>query len=174
MGTLQDYARNFGIGRVVVTTIGIGSCLGLIAVLAIWASTYRSLFYLCIPFNENLCISVISWRGYCSAHLFTFDVQGEAAQAPKKISARMHDASRLDTADFEQNHRRTLINLDFFGGSDVLARIALPLWALAMTFAFTLAASIGLSFRFTVRALLISLTISSLMLGTLAMLLRQA
>lgn len=173
MKSLCDYARSSKIGRVVVTTIGVGSFLGLVAALAIWASTSRSLFYLCVPCNENLCISIISWRGYCSAHLFKCGEQWAVATAPTKIAARMHEANHVDTTDLEQHHRRSIIRLDLSGSSEVLARIALPLWSLALSCAFMLAASIRLSFKFTVRTLLVSLTVSSLLLGALAVLLRR-
>lgn len=167
MARLRDFIERSKIARGAVSALGVGSFLGLLFSLTLWAFASRDLAMLTGGIGEEYAYEAHAWRGQvlCGVAqiknpLLRFAIMREARAY--KSTPTPEQAVFWAQATEDRSFRVSL-----FAAEDLPVDVSFPLWAAALLFLTGLAIALALSFRFTVRTVLAASSLYGIVLGWL-------
>lgn len=173
MQPLREFLRGPTIGRPFITATGIASLSALVATLLLWVASYSRLFALSggLPNDHRFLLN--AWRGHTTFTLAA--VSDDAADVfPRSLWLRTVEINPAATARLRKTHENASFRFRVLQSKQLPVQLKMPLWLPAIGFAAALVASPYLPLRFTIRTLLVLLTIGCLLLGSLAFVIHRA
>jgi hypothetical protein len=166
MGKVREYVRDSKVARALVATMGVGSFLGLVFTLTLWAASYVR--YVSLEsglFGDyRFSTGVVSGQWWFAS----FESAGYPFAPRFEVLHSESDFSTYVTTELVDRP----YNLEFFRTPRNPLVFNLPLWPVAVFWSLVFA-TLTLTFRFTIRSLLIVLTVSSLFFAGLGALLQR-
>lgn len=167
MGKVREYVRSSKAARAIVNTIGVGSFLALVATLTLWAVSYaryvslESGLYGDYRFSTGV-VSGQWWFASFESADYPFAPRFEVFHPESDL------ATYVTTKLADQPY-----NFDFFSTPGNPLVFHLPLWPVAVFWSLVLTVAVAAAFRFTIRSLLVVLTISSLFFAGFGVLIQR-
>ncbi|WP_428304634.1 hypothetical protein [Lacipirellula sp.] len=154
MATLRELIDGSKVVRAAAMMLGVGSLLGLLLTVTLWAFAYRDAAVLSGCYGEKHAYSLHAWQGQVACVAFKLNnpilrfawLRGMRVES---IKLSPEEAARSAKENEDQRFRASL-----FASDDAPIDVRFPLWAACLAFLTGLAAALALSFRFTARTVL--------------------